>query len=221
MVEPYRPGRLERLLGDLFHMVNRRIVWHRLGFLLSVVNLVALRTNLRRFNLYDTETREPEAPRPEDRDVRATRTPNGSYNDLSQPSMGMAGTRFGRNVPLQSTYPDVASLVDPNPRLISRRLLTRNAFTPASTLNVFAAAWVQFMVHDWFSHGPGASPEQVEPIRVPDRRGRSLPGEAADRAAHASLTRRAVRPTKASRPPSSTSRPTGGTPRRSTGPATS
>ena len=62
MVRPFRPGLVERLLGDLFHVVNRRIVWYRLGFLLSVVNLVALRTNLRRFNLYDTETREPEAP---------------------------------------------------------------------------------------------------------------------------------------------------------------
>ena len=64
MVQPYRPGLLERLLGDLFRVVNRRVVWHRLGFLLSVVNLVALRTNLRRFNLFDTETREPEAPKP-------------------------------------------------------------------------------------------------------------------------------------------------------------
>src|SRR5512147_360608 len=167
MVEPYRPRLAERLLGDLFRVVNRRIVWHRLGFLLSVVNLVALRTNLRRFNLYDTETREPEAPGPGSRDVRATRTPNGSYNDLRQPSMGMAGTRFGRNVPIASTVPNQPGLLDPNPRLISRRLLTRHAFIPASTLNVFAGAWVQFMVHDWFSHGKGASPEQVEPFRIP------------------------------------------------------
>ena len=103
MVRPFRPGLVERLLGDLFRVVNRRIVWYRLGFLLSVVNLVALRTNLRRFNLYDTETREPEAPSPGTRDVRATSTPDGSYNDLGQPSMGMAGTRFGRNVPIASS----------------------------------------------------------------------------------------------------------------------
>jgi Animal haem peroxidase len=166
MVKPFRPGLAERLLGDLFRFVNRRVVWHRLGFLLSVVNLVALRTNLRRFNLYDTETREPEAPKPDSRDVRVTRTPNGSYNDLGQPSMGMAGTRFGRNVPIASTFSAVGSLLDPNPRLISRRLLTRDAFIPASTLNVVAGAWVQFQVHDWFSHGKGASPEQVEPFRI-------------------------------------------------------
>jgi Animal haem peroxidase len=167
MVQPFRPGLMERLLGDLFRVVNRRIVWHRLGFLLSVVNLVALRTNLRRFNLYDTETREPETPKPESRDVRVTRTPNGSYNDLDQPSMGMAGTRFGRNVPIASTFPTVGSLLDPNPRMISRRLLTRTAFIPASTLNVFAGAWVQFQVHDWFSHGKGASPKQVDPFQIP------------------------------------------------------
>jgi hypothetical protein len=167
MVQPFRSGLLERLLADLFRVVNRRIVWHRLGFLLSVVNLVALRTNLRRFNLFDTETREPEAPKPGDRDVRRTRTPNGSYNDLGQPSMGMAGTRFGRNVPIDQTFPAVGSLLDPNPRSISRRLLTRAAFIPASSLNVFAGAWVQFQIHDWFSHGKGASPEHVEPFRIP------------------------------------------------------
>ena len=185
MVRPFRPGLVERLLGDLFRVVNRRIVWYRLGFLLSVVNLVALRTNLRRFNLYDTETREPEAPSPGTRDVRVTRTPNGSYNDLGQPSMGMAGTRFGRNVPLASTFPpDQAGLLEPNPRLISRKLLTRTAFIPASTLNVFAGAWVQFMIHDWFSHGRGASPIRSSPTRY-DRQRRSVSAEAADCAAHA------------------------------------
>jgi hypothetical protein len=167
VVKPFRPGLVERLLGDLFRIVNRRIPWYRLGFVLSVINLVALRTNLRRFNLYDTETREPEAPPPGDRDVRSGRTANGSYNDLGQPSMGMACTRFGRNVPIDRTFPaGQAGLLDPNPRLISRRLLTRNAFVPAATLNVFAGAWVQFMIHDWFSHGRGASPSQVEPFRI-------------------------------------------------------
>ena len=34
MVRSFRPGLVERLLGDLFRVVNRRIVWYRLGFLL-------------------------------------------------------------------------------------------------------------------------------------------------------------------------------------------
>ena len=32
--------------------------------------------------------------------------------------------------------------------------MTRDEFIPATTLNVLAAAWIQFEVHDWFSHGP-------------------------------------------------------------------
>ncbi|MGH2395226.1 MAG: peroxidase family protein, partial [Candidatus Limnocylindria bacterium] len=31
--------------------------------------------------------------------------------------------------------------------------LTRDRFLPATTLNVLAAAWIQFEVHDWLSHG--------------------------------------------------------------------
>jgi hypothetical protein len=41
----------------------------------------------------------------------------------------------------------------PSPRLVSRRLLTRDTFKPAESLNLLAAAWIQFMTHDWFNHG--------------------------------------------------------------------
>jgi hypothetical protein len=37
-------------------------------------------------------------------DVR--RSADGSHNDLANPAMGMAGTRFGRNVPVDRTRPD-------------------------------------------------------------------------------------------------------------------
>jgi hypothetical protein len=33
--------------------------------------------------------------------------------------------------------------------------LTRTTFQPATILNVIAAAWIQFMVHDWFVHKKG------------------------------------------------------------------
>lgn len=168
MVKPYRPGLAERLLGYVFRAVNRRIVWHRFGFLLATLNLVALRVSLRRNNLHDTETRTLTAPDPGDRDVRGTRSPAGSYNDLAEPGMGMAGTRFGRNVPIEHTAADEGDwLLDPNPRLVSLKLLTRETFIPATSLNILAAAWIQFMVHDWFSHGKNASPNAAEPIRVP------------------------------------------------------
>ena len=44
--------------------------------------------------------------------------------------MGMAGTRFGRNVPIEDTWPDRTRMLTPNPREISRRLMTRDTCHP-------------------------------------------------------------------------------------------
>src|SRR6185436_8474617 len=84
------------------------------------------------------------------------RTADGSFNDLRHPTMGMLNQRFGRNVPNEFTWPDPEPLImSPNPRDISRALFTRGDFAPATTLNALAAAWIQFMTRDWFSHGSG------------------------------------------------------------------
>src|SRR6185369_6801434 len=40
----------------------------------------------------------------------------------------------------------------PSPIRISRELLQRKAFIPARSLNILAAAWIQFQVHDWVNH---------------------------------------------------------------------
>jgi hypothetical protein len=135
-------------------MINRRRVWHRLPFVLSVANLAALRIDLRRRNLFDTETAPPDPAPPGNFDVRRCRTADGSFNDLSKTWMGMVGTRFGRNAPLAQTFGETSpALYDPNPRLISRELLARGEFIPATTVSVLLPAWLQFMVHDWLSHG--------------------------------------------------------------------
>ena len=77
--------------------------------------------------------------------------------------MGMIGARFGRNVPLDRTLPGAAAgLLEPNPRLVSRKLLTRDEFKPATIVNVLAGAWLQFEVHDWFSHGKNVAEEPFE-----------------------------------------------------------
>jgi hypothetical protein len=54
--------------------------------------------------------------------------------------------------------------MEPNPRTISNELLARDTFKPATTLNLLAAAWLQFMVHDWMSHGKN---ETENPWLVP------------------------------------------------------
>jgi len=103
--------------------------------------------------------------------------------------MGSLGSRFGRNVPLEYTVRETDPLA-PNPRLVSRELLTRKEFIPATTLNLLAGAWIQFEVHDWFSHGKneaenpwvvpleGDDPWPVHPMRI--ARTRRDPSASAD-----------------------------------------
>ncbi|MDF2703024.1 MAG: hem peroxidase, partial [Rubrobacteraceae bacterium] len=143
-----------RVFTDVTEALDRRFRWHRLPVPLGLLTLVGLRMRLRERNLYDTSSTSVDQPSPEDSRHLTTRTADGSFNDLENPAMSSAGTRFGRNVPLELTYPENDwALLRPNPRTVSRELLTRHEFQPATTLNLLAAAWLQFMIRDWFSHG--------------------------------------------------------------------
>ena len=150
-------GKLSKLVSDSAEKVDRSFGWARLPTIAAIPVLIGLRDRLRAKNLYDTGRGPLDKPPFEDPDASrhlGARMINGTYNDLDDPLMGSLGSRFGRNVPLEHTYPDdPRRLLDPNPRLISRRLLTRESFQPATTLNLLAGAWIQFEVHDWFSHG--------------------------------------------------------------------
>src|SRR5215210_3161079 len=139
--------------------------WSELPWPLGLVTILTYRNRLRRENLYDTESAIAKAvPAPEDTRYLTARTADGTYNDLENPRMGSAGTRFGRNVPIDRTYPDSERLMQPNPRTVSRELLRRQTFLPAESLNLLAASWIQFMLRDWLSHGP--SPKD-KPWEVP------------------------------------------------------
>jgi hypothetical protein len=140
-------GRIRDLLRDK--------PWYRLPRFLSAVRLTEMRNELRQMNLHDTE--EPPMttqPVPADLDPahRQGRSLDGTFNDLTCPAMGSVGRRLGRNFPLEHVFPDTANLLVPNPRVVSRELMTRDEFQPATILNLLAAAWIQFMVHDWFVH---------------------------------------------------------------------
>jgi hypothetical protein len=161
-------GRVSEAFEELVHRVDREYGWHRLPMPLGLLALAEMRKRLRRRNLFDTGLPAGLAPPPADgREPRylEARTLDGSFNDLGHPLMGSAGTRFGRNVPLEETWPEqMPELLTPNPRTVSLRLLTRDQLVPATTLNVLAAAWLQFEVHDWFSHGPN---DRNEPYEIP------------------------------------------------------
>src|SRR5260370_32342665 len=63
--------------------------------------------------------------------------------------MGAMGATFGRNL-WPSYTPDLFDL--PSPVVVARDLLNRKTFIPARSLNILAAAWIQFQVHDWVNH---------------------------------------------------------------------
>ena len=96
--------------------------------------------------------------------------------------MGRAGARFGRNVPFERTFPKPEpGLQEPSPRLVSRELLTRDPFVPATSVNALVAPWLQFMIRDWFSHGRGdAQPHVDDPARGRRPVAREADGDPAD-----------------------------------------
>lgn len=151
-----------------FLVLNLFLAWFRLWRWLGVWNLVAIRFLMRWRNLYDTSKLARPNPDGDPRALRwdsrylFQRTADGTFNDLEEPRMGSANTRFARNVPfnrllnrsdIEKQLQDPGSqLLTPNPREVSRQLLTRDRFKPATSLNLLAAAWIQFQVHDWFNH---------------------------------------------------------------------
>jgi hypothetical protein len=190
-----------------FQLLNLFVRWDKLPTALGVANLGALREVLRAKNLHNTS----DIPVTNPAGLRPTtpfkpiflceREEDGQYNDLAKPTMGNAslnpndplngseftlsnpGARFGRNVPLSEVDPTRdGAILDPNPRLVSNRLLARatrsdgtSDFKPATILNLLAAAWIQFQTHDWFNHG---TPRKIDddPFDVPIPPGDSWPG---------------------------------------------
>jgi hypothetical protein len=132
--------------------LDRRWGWDRLPLLLGSITLLGLRHRLRQRNLYDPNAVNPPPPSGERRTPPplSSRSIDGRDNDLEDPEMGAVGARFGRNGP---AFPESEEAIGwPAPREVSRKLLTRREFIPATELNLLAAAWVQFEVHDWFAH---------------------------------------------------------------------
>ena len=165
----YRNTPFWRVFDRLTMIVDHKIGWHRLPTVPGLAVLVGVRNVLRKKNLYDTRkapaVNEPPVPPFEPRFL-VERTADGTYNDLSDPAMGRANSRFGRNVPLDRTWPESEpDIMIPNPRIVSVELLTRDPFVPATSVNALVAPWLQFMISDWFSHGKG-DPERMWSIEL-------------------------------------------------------
>jgi hypothetical protein len=157
-IPPYRPGLLRRLFAHWALWTDRWLSWWKLPTVPGLLVVLGLRELMRQDNLYDISGYRADGPDvPEASPRYATeRSADGSHNDLREPRMGMTRSRFGRNMAPPPHYPDAATdVLSPSPREISRALLTRHEFRPATTINALSAAWLQFMVRDWFHHERG------------------------------------------------------------------
>lgn len=109
--------------------------------------------------------------------ARIWRTADGSWNDLRRdpdgrydPMVGAAWTRFFRNVDDEIVHDAAKRRAEPatdpvNVRALSRALLApKGGRTEVPFFNVWGAAWIQFMIHDWVSHG---NPDPSRMVRVP------------------------------------------------------
>ncbi|MEM7488167.1 MAG: peroxidase family protein, partial [Pseudomonadota bacterium] len=151
---PIRNRVTTALLMRVFDVVEKRRTLHQLPTPLALMNLTIFRHRLRTRNLLDSDPpelvpqpRQPAPPIPEE--MRSRRSFDGTMNDLSAPDMGKIGATFGRNMPPD---PRPELLYTPDPHTISQELLARKDFIPATTINVLAAAWIQFQAHDWVQH---------------------------------------------------------------------
>lgn len=137
----------------------------------SLYALAKLRDKLNKTNLHDAYTKARKQVDCSSAEARMYRQNDGTCNDLSNTVMGAVNTRISRNVTdlskLDSEINEKA-LSFPNPLVVSREILARpdtkfndDSYTPVPSLNVIAAAWIQFQTHDWFSHGDNMNDTQI------------------------------------------------------------
>lgn len=134
--------------------------WYRKRSLAAFATLVHMRNLLEANNLFDpypdgslTAFQSHGLVPPSG--VAHFRIADGSWNNLSNPKEGAANVRFPRNVARNASWPETgARLLTPNPVEISHVLLSRgpDGIKEVPFLNLLAACWIQFMVHDWVNH---------------------------------------------------------------------
>jgi hypothetical protein len=164
--------------------LDRTFHWDRLGRPLGHLTLLGLRHRLRQYNLYDPDLpghpprRDPAAENGAHGDAappRRTRAIDGRGTHPRQAAMGAVRTRFSRNAPV------APASEGPDPADVSEQLLRRRSgeFVPAKSLNMLAAAWLQFEVHDWFAHqfdtDAQSLPAGVKPLKIDPASPATLP----------------------------------------------
>lgn len=143
--------------------------WSEKGELRGLIELKGIRENLFKNNLHDPHVGYfGYAPVDCSKVDTNFRTADGTCNDLSDGHIGAAGVAFGRNVaPAFIDKKATEKLMIPNPAVVSKEFFTRDEFKPVPFLNMIAGVWIQFMNHDWLTHGPNMVGNQYK-IKGPD-----------------------------------------------------
>lgn len=123
--------------------------WHEKPGIGGLLDLSKIRKHMIKHNLFNTYVEYPKGGEAGKTDERH---PEGMGNDTEMPKVGARKTHFGRNIDPSKLPPYGEDLMTPNPRLVSEKLLRREEFIPIDAANLLMAAWIQFMVHDWFFH---------------------------------------------------------------------
>jgi len=151
------------ILEQLFNRRSEYKSWHQSkSTLIAVFKLWALRERANRENLDDALSGHHFSKEGDHRSMEfsSSRLEVSGNQDNTTPNlgnskkMGEAGYVFGRNIKYKYLVPESENdvLSDPDPIAVANALLARKEFKPAKTLNVLAAAWIQFQNHEWFRH---------------------------------------------------------------------
>ena len=134
--------------------------WYRRSLTRGLITIAYMRDQLNARNLKNTYpagqlTGFVPQNLPPPAGVTHFRTADGSWNNLQNPREGAAGTRLMRNVDPRAAQPETGEqLLTPNPRVVSRALLSRRGpMREVPFLNLLAASWIQFQNSDWINHG--------------------------------------------------------------------
>ncbi|XP_042504920.1 alpha-dioxygenase 1-like isoform X2 [Macadamia integrifolia] len=139
---------LHKLLFLIMHTIDKLGVWHRLPVLLGMTYLAIRRHLHQQYNLIKVGG-TPIGNRSNLVDY-PYRTADGTYNDPFNDGAGSQGSFFGRNIlPVDQKN----ELLRPDPMVVATKLLARRKYIDTGKqINMIAASWVQFMIHDWVDH---------------------------------------------------------------------
>lgn len=138
--------------------------WSKKGTVGGLIVLKHIREELLQKNLHDPHIDYSGYEKISCPEVPKFRTADGTCYLPKTPHVGAANTAFGRNVPEEFIDLDgEEKIMTPHPAAVSKEFFTRDEFKPVPFLNMLAASWIQFMNHDWLTHGKNVeqNPHQV------------------------------------------------------------